>query len=186
MTWHKPKYMRKGNLRHIMNKLIFDRTQLDVTNDTWKGQYNASDFNRVETWCSYLATNLQLLGYMINITTKTNWVQSDMREQSEMLRIKNNILSIMTGFHYLTKIYASVDNWDYIKANRWEQILNEINNMMVGMQDWFVYGGVANGGQNRLWQHRFRQFYDASPQTTWADFENETWGDFTNETWGDL
>ena len=169
-----------------MNRLIFDRTQADVDMDLQKGQYNASDFNRVESWCSYLVTNLALLGYTINIQTKTNWVQSNMREQSEMLRIKNNILAIMRGFHWITPIYSSVDNWDYVKANRWEQILYEINNMMVGMQDWYVYGGVANGGQSRLWQHRFRQFYDASPQTTWADFENETWGDFTNETWGDF
>lgn len=27
------------------------------------------------------------------------------------------------------------------------------------MEDWYVYGGVARGGQPRLWQHRFRQFY---------------------------
>lgn len=25
------------------------------------------------------------------------------------------------------------------------------------MEDWYIYSGVANSGQNRLWQHRFRQ-----------------------------
>lgn len=27
------------------------------------------------------------------------------------------------------------------------------------MEDWYVYSGVANSGQNRLWQHRFREFF---------------------------
>ena len=33
------------------------------------------------------------------------------------------------------------------------------------MEDWYVYSGVANSGQNRLWQHRFRDFY-VSPVVT--------------------
>ena len=39
-------------------ELIYDRTQADVDNDTPKGQYNPSDANRVETWCRYLADEL--------------------------------------------------------------------------------------------------------------------------------
>ena len=27
------------------------------------------------------------------------------------------------------------------------------------MTDWIVYSGVSNSGQNRLWQHRFRDFF---------------------------
>lgn len=113
-----------------MNKLIFDRTSNDTTNKTWKGYYNASDLNRVEEWCRYLADELNSKGYNINITTKTNWTTLDLRTSSDMTRIKNNILALMNGFHWISKIYASVDNWNYIKANNWEQILYEIWNLM--------------------------------------------------------
>lgn len=141
----------------VLDDLIFDRTQADVTNDTAKGQYNASDLNRVESWCQYLASELTTLGYPITITTKTNWVQSDMRTQVAMLRIKNNIVAIMQGFHSITQVDSSVNNFDYVKANKWEKALDDINNMMIGMQDWFVRGGVARGGQTRMWQNRFRK-----------------------------
>lgn len=113
-----------------MNELIYNRTATDVTNRRWKGFYNASDLNRVEEWCRYLADELNSKGYNINITTKTNWTTLDMRTSSDMTRIKNNILAIMTGFHWITPIYSSVDAWNYTKANRWEQILYEIWNLM--------------------------------------------------------
>lgn len=82
-----------------------------------------------------------------------------MRTSAEMERIRNNILKIMTGFHWITPIYNTTDQWNWRKANRWEQILNEIYNMMFGMENWYVYSGVARSGQPRLWQHRFRELY---------------------------
>ena len=83
-----------------------------------------------------------------------------MRKASEMNRIRANIKSLMTGYHSLTPIYNTTDQWDWQKANRWEQILSEIYNMMFGMRNWYVYGGVARGGQSRLWQNRFRNLFD--------------------------
>lgn len=142
-----------------MDNLIYDRTQSDVTNKTDKGYYNASDLNRVEEWCRYLADELNAVGYSITITTKTNWTTTDLRDASNMQRIRDNIRKIMNGYHFITKIYASVDSWNYTKANRWEKILFEIYNLMWGMEDWYVYSGVSNSGQNRLWQNRFRHYF---------------------------
>ena len=151
------------NWRLIMNRpaedLIFDRTIEDVENATLKGQYNASDLNRVESWCEYLKTELNIVGYDINITTKTNWQQSDMRTSSEMERIRTNIKKIMQGYYYVTSIEQNAEYFNYVKANNWEKILNEMYELMFGMQNWYIYGGVARGGQNRVWQHRFRQLY---------------------------
>lgn len=152
-----------------MNDLVFDRTMADVTNKTWKGYYNASDLNRVESWCRYLADELNNVGYNINITTKTNWTHLDMRTASDMERIRTNIKKIMTGYHYITTIYSNAENFDYKKANNWEKILNEIFNLLWGMTDWYVYSGVSNSGQRRLWQHRFRDFF-VSPITPVGDF----------------
>lgn len=141
-------------------ELIYDRVQADVTNKTSKGYYNASDLNRVESWCRYLADELNRVGYNINITTKTNWTTSDFRTSSNMMRIRNNIKAIVNAFHSLTSVGSVVNNWDYKKANNWEKVLWEIYSLMWGAEDWYVYGGVARGGQPRLWQHRFRQFFD--------------------------
>ena len=139
--------------------LVYDRTQTDVDNDTWKGQYNPSDLNRVEEWCEFLASELSNVGYSISITTKTNWQNSDMRTATDMERIRSNISKIMQGYHYLTTIASNAEYFDWIKANNWEQILDEINKLMYGMENYFVYSGVANSGQPRIWQNRFRHYY---------------------------
>ena len=96
----------------------------------------------------------------INITTKTNWTTSDFRTSSNMMRIRNNIKAIVNAFHSLTSVGSVVNSWDYKKANNWEKVLWEIYSLTWGAEDWYVYGGVARGGQPRLWQHRFRQFFD--------------------------
>lgn len=155
--------MQKQNWRRTMSepteRLIFDRTQADVDNDTWKGQYNISDLNRVETWCGYLAEQLNNYGYAITITTKTDWTQLDKRKANEMERIRSNIKKIMTGYHYLTAIEPNADFFNYVKANNWEKILYEIYRLIGGMGNYFVYSGVANAGQPRVWQNRFRHLY---------------------------
>ena len=140
-----------------MNRLIFDRTITDVENATLKGQYNASDLNRVEEWCDYLKTELNTAGYPISFTTKTNWTQSDMRTANEMERIRTNIKKLMQGFYYLTNIESNAEHFDYIKANNWEKILYEIYYLYFGTANYYVYGGIATGGEPLLWQHRFMQ-----------------------------
>ena len=168
-----------------MNDLIYDRTQSDVTNKTPKGYYNTSDLNRVEEWCRYLADELNNAGYNITITTKTNWTSSDLRTASDMERIRTNIRALMAGYHYITSIYSNADQFNYVKANNWEKILDEIYHLMWGMEDWYVYAGVSNAGQNRLWQHRFRQFF-VSPITVIEYLTTETSDILTTESGEDL
>lgn len=144
-----------------MNRLIFDRTQSDITNKTQKGYYNYWDLNRVEEWCQYLHDELVSLNYTptsLWTYTKTNWTASDMRTAGNMNRIKNNIRSLMYGFHYIHNIYGNVENFNYTKANNWEQILSEIYGMMLGFENYQVYSGVSASGQRRLYQNRFRHF----------------------------
>ena len=139
--------------------LIFDRTQRDVAINNVKGQYNASDLNRVETWCEYLKTELADMGYNIDIETKTNWTQTDMRTASEMERIRSNIKKLKAGFNAITSVNATAENFDWQKANNWEKVLDEIYWLMFGTRNYYVYGGVARGGQPRLYQNRFRHFF---------------------------
>jgi len=142
------------------SQLIFDRTASDVRNATLKGQYNASDLNRVEAWCRYLADELNTLGYSITITTKTNWTASDMRDNTNMERIRQNILKIMRGYHWINPIYTPSITMNYQRANRYELILNEIYYLMFGMRNMYVYGGVARGGEPLLWQNNFIHLFN--------------------------
>lgn len=135
--------------------LIFDRTASDVRNATLKGQYNASDLNRVEMWCKKLVDDLATLGYQINITTKTDWYITDMRDNANLERIRQNILKIMRGYHWINPIYTPSTTMNYQRANRYELILNEIYYLMFGMENMYVYGGVARGGEPLLWQNNF-------------------------------
>ena len=141
-----------------MNKLIYDRTQADVTNATPKGQYNPSDLNRVEEWCDYLQNVLQDAGYPISITTKTNWTNTELRTASEMERIRSNIKALADGFHWYTNIYNNAEDFNYLKANNWEKILSEIYEQFYSMCSYYVYSGVASAGSNRIYQNRFRHF----------------------------
>lgn len=131
-----------------LDSLIYDRTQSDVSNLTAKGVHNATDLNRVESWCRYLADELANYGYQVTITTKTNWTMQDPRSQSEMERIRANIRDLMAGFTYLTRIYSTAENFDYVKANNWEKILFELNKFYEGMKAEFLYSNTFYSGES--------------------------------------
>lgn len=173
-----------------MNKLIFDRTQADITNKTQKGYYNYWDLNRVEEWVQFLHDEMVRLNYTPTASywtnTKTNWTASDMRYSGDMNRIKKNIQSLMLGFHYIHNIYANVENFNYIKANNWEQILAEIYGLLLGMENYQVYSGVASSGQRRLYQNRFRHFKAPVPVEDYEALTTEAGDILTTESGEEL
>ena len=65
----------------------------------------------------------------------------------------------MNGYKYISTIYnaSSLNNWNYVYANRWEKILFEIKSMIEGMENYFVHCGVSNAGSSIMWQNRFRR-----------------------------
>jgi hypothetical protein len=142
-----------------VEKLIFDRTQADIINNTSKGQYNAEDLNRIEEWCKFLAETLTEYGYKLEISTKTDWVVTDYPSNAEMDRIWSNVNTLKNAYYSFTRIPDNFDKIDIEKANKIEKILSEINEFISNMLQTFVYSGVAGLGQNRVWQQRFRRGY---------------------------
>lgn len=57
----------------VIDTLIFDRTQNDVTNGTKKGYYNSEDFNRVIEAMEYLAQLLRANGYAVYVQSQSSW-----------------------------------------------------------------------------------------------------------------
>ena len=143
-----------------MDKLIYDRTELDVKNKTDKGYHNISDLNRVEEWCRYLADLLTSYNYRVDITTKTNWQLTDMRTVAEMERIRKNVALLKSTYFNIPQNLPVPSNLNPInisKANDIERILEDINKIIVSMEREFIHSGVACVGQNRVWQQRFRR-----------------------------
>ena len=174
-----------------MKSLIYDRTQEDVnyalnnpsSTSFLKGAYNYTDLNRIEEWCEYLSTQLTSFSYPVSITTKTDWTMADFPTASQMNRIRSNVKKIKDAYYSFTSVPSNLNLMTYSKANQLEKVLAEINSLFNNMRNWFVYSGVANAGQSRVWQNRFRRYADMF-NTTWNDLTETYWSDFEeNETW---
>lgn len=152
-----------------MEQLIYDRTQEDVeyasnhpeSTEFLKGAYNYTDLNRVETKVKELNELLNKYNYIAGITTiKLDWSKTDFFTKADSIRYLDNINKIRQV--YVVKSTTpttptTLNNLNYIKANDIEKILADIEDLIHGMEQYFVYSGVANSGQNRMWQNRFRR-----------------------------
>lgn len=124
-----------------------------------KGAYSYIDFNRVENAVEYLSDILNIYGYPNTVNVKTNWAAEDIQTISEIQRYIDNIAELKN------KYYSNVEgempttsNWLTIEsANYLEKLLVNIEEIIINMTQNFIHCGVANCGQSRLWQQRFRR-----------------------------
>lgn len=124
-----------------------------------KGAYSYTDFNRVENAVTYLSELLKTYGYPNSVNVKTNWTSEDMQKVSEIQRYIDNIAELKN------KYYTSVEGtmpttatWLTVEgANYLEKLLANIEEIIINMTQNFIHCGVANCGQSRLWQQRFRR-----------------------------
>ncbi len=166
-----------------LTDLIFDRTKLDIENETLKGFYNYNDLNRIEIWCDYLAGKLTEFGYPVSIVTKKDWSMRDFPTQAQMNRVRENIQALKNAFSSVTNVPTS-QYMTWQKANQFEKVLDEIDSRLTGTIDYFVYMGVANMGQNRIWQNRFRRRINTYTYNIWNDLDEIYWNEFNeNQTW---
>ena len=155
-----------------MDELIYDRTQADVNraielNDKYnkgtitpseilewdnflKGAYNYTDLNRIEQWCDYIAEQLNLYGYKVNITTNIelyDWDMEDFPTKETMKTIRDNVEKLKEAFIAFTDVPGNLEKMTYEKANNLEKVLHEldilINNMIVN----FYYSGETYSGE---------------------------------------
>lgn len=130
-----------------MDDLIFDRTSSDVNNETDKGFYWYTDFNRIESWCQYLAEKLAPYGYVVSITTKTDWGESDIPQYTDISRIRSNILALKNILYSITSV-PNVQLMTWKKANALEKVLYEIDLFSSGMIEEYRYSGTFYSGES--------------------------------------
>ena len=136
---------------------ISDRTLSDVSyakSNQSNAGYNkgalnlAYDLNRIESNCSYLASQLNYFGYSVSITTKTDWVETDFPFLAEINRVRNNIDTLLDIFYRMpdSPEIRYVNTLDWQDANSLEQNLLNMYSLLQRMVAVFLRCGDAYGG----------------------------------------
>ncbi len=133
--------------------LITDRKLSDINNKTHKGNYNASDLNRVETWMEYLKELLNEYGYYVEFTTKTDWeISFGYNMTSNIKRIKENLQNLKDTFYELpsTPDVPSTDRLsiNYIEANNIEKIIYDIEYLILKIEPAYRFSNYLYSGED--------------------------------------
>lgn len=183
-----------------MKSLITDRTIQDVTNKTVKGQYRASDLNRICKAINYVAERLQALGHNIQTTQKNNWSYREWLnvEQGKFLlldlsKLRNEIVLFVST----PNVPSTMDRLSYSQANDIEKILVDLDSMI--SQAWVTLRranapGFYAGATSLPTEDKFegRTWKELSKlDLTWTDWDNASFfqllhGAFGLRTWIDV
>lgn len=141
---------------------VFDRTEEDVeyakaynkspsgsSVAEYKGALNASDLNRIEGNCGYLAELLHSCGYTSHVTVKTDWTMADFPTLAEFTRIRDNITELMRAYAQAEDMpdMRTDSRTDYVEINNMEFDLYMINRMIANMKAIYIYSGELYGGE---------------------------------------
>lgn len=125
--------------------LITDRTQADVTNDTTKGNYNASDRNRVGSAVNEIATLFQNVGYEITVNPKTDWNEDDYPTAALMAAYLADIVALCALYNTipshkaLKPLPANMRLLSFGAANNIESNLLTVNDLASNLARSFDY-----------------------------------------------
>lgn len=154
-----------------------------------KGAYSYVDFNRVENAVSYISELLAAHGYPNTVNVKTDWTAEDIQNFKEIQRYIDNIAELKN------KYYSNVEgdlpttsNWLTIDgANYIEKVLVNIEDLLKNMEQYFVYSGVSNCGQSRMWQNRFRRMYfQPVIYSKWNELKEVYWNELEDKLWTEI
>ena len=127
-----------------MDKLIFDRTLQDIQQGavTYKGYYNVSDIERVNSYIEYLATELSLSLPKVNITF------GEALTKQILGTIINNVNELRKAWYVADDTPATPipSGWDFNKANAIEKILQHLYDFMVSSKTDNLYSGTFVAG----------------------------------------
>jgi len=125
------------------------RLDLDDVYDL-KGCFNLSDLNRIEGNVSYLAENMERLGYFPNIHGK-RWSQSDMPTKNDMMRIIENIRSLISAYYFSSSLPSLPETMlTFSSINAIEENLCLLKELLDCMQSSFKKVGTIKSGSRMI------------------------------------
>lgn len=114
-----------------------------------KGAYNASDLNRVGAAVEYLAGRLAEVGYLVEVSPKKDWMDTDIPYESDMADYLAQVATLRGVLPLLTttpELPEDMDRLTYTEANDIEQILVDLDFLLTNMsQAWFYSGDLYAG-----------------------------------------
>lgn len=129
--------------------LITDRTQSDVDSGTDKGYYNATDLNRVGAAVAYIAERFNSMGYIVEVSPRTDWQESDLPTESDMVAYLADVSvlrAVIAVMQSTPEVPENMKFLDYVRANDIEKILLDIDTLITNIQkSWYFSGEVYAG-----------------------------------------
>lgn len=151
--------------------LITDRTQADVdyavrlSQKGWsgmtaeekadwesnlKGTYNASDLNRVGNAVAYVAGRLTDAGYLVPVSPKIDWTDSDIPKKSDMQTYLEDVeilRSALTVLPETPEVPEDMEGLTYEEANDIERILLAVDDLITKMINSYFYSNEIFSGE---------------------------------------
>lgn len=134
----------------ILCTLVFDRTAADLAPGNPRGRYNAADLNRVGEAVAYLAGLFRALGYVVAVSPKTDWTETDIPRRSEM----NGYIGDLHAFKTIPtlpsippEIPQSADRMTIDGANAIERYLYNLGTAEASIRENYMYAGEIFAGE---------------------------------------
>ena len=148
---------------------VYDRVLADVTNRTSKGFFNVVDWIRIHGNTQYVGALFSVLeGISVSVTALTTPTDASIPTVTEINDFVGNIESMRLALALVNPIPLTVltDNYvdgqnaitpDYEDVNDWEENLQLLKDFLLYSAGYRISCGVAEVGQIRFWQNRFRE-----------------------------
>ena len=186
----------------IIDELIYDRTEADLEvprkckkqnipypSDNLRYSWDFRALNRTEGAMEYLNQIFQELGYFKVMEFKTDWTNEEITPQEAKRYIENlkTLRTFLTMSSETPPAPNTINGMSINRANDIEKILFDINFLLEALQKYKIRSGVANSGQNRMWQYRYRM-YETKKYANWEEIGvDNTWEDIGLDiTWEEV
>lgn len=116
-----------------------------ITNRTSAAQYTHEDLNRVGENVQYLADLLNLYGYAVSVTTKTDWTKENDFNATNLSTYLGNITALKNAFYGTVTVPTTI--LTHTQANEIERLINEVETYINRMVAGFRKCGTFKGGQ---------------------------------------
>jgi hypothetical protein len=184
----------------IIDELIYDRTYEDIEeakqyvrdnvpfpNDNLRYSWDYRALNRTEQAMEYVDSIFKELGYYKNMRFKTDWLNDEITREEANRYIEN--LKTLREFILMPSetpaTPTSMNGMTIERANNIEKIIFDINFVLEALQKNLIRSGVANCGQARMWQYRYRIYSDIE-EYTWNELEYTVWNEISDKTWREV
>lgn len=184
----------------IIDELIYDRTYKDLEiarqyvrdnvpfpNDNLRFSWDYRALNRTEQAMEYVDSIFKELGYYKNMKFKTDWLNDEITRAEAQRYIDNltNLRNFILMPSDSPDVPTTMNGMTIERANDIEKLIFDLNFVIESLQKYLIRSGVANCGQSRLWQYRFR-IYNNVEDYNWGKIEYTLWSDVANKSWKEV